>query len=75
LQRPEQFCSVDEGIYGHLTRRNLAVLAAARGDLDEARELWQAVLDECPDDAEAMQQILALSDGVRATGVEPVAAA
>ena len=26
LQRPDQFCSVDQGIYGHLTLRNLAVL-------------------------------------------------
>jgi tetratricopeptide (TPR) repeat protein len=24
LTRPERFCSVDQGIYGHLTRRNLA---------------------------------------------------
>src|SRR5271157_101275 len=27
LERPDQFCSVDQGIYGHLTLRNLAVLA------------------------------------------------
>ena len=27
LKRPEQFCSVDQGIYGHLTLRNLAALA------------------------------------------------
>ena len=33
LKRPEQFCSVDQGIYGHLTLRNLAVLAAERGDM------------------------------------------
>ena len=32
LQRPEQFSSVDQGIYGHLTLRNLAALAAERGD-------------------------------------------
>ena len=25
LQRPDQFCSVDQGIYGHLTLRGLAV--------------------------------------------------
>ncbi len=29
-----------QGIYGHLTRRNLAALAAERGDHAEARELW-----------------------------------
>jgi tetratricopeptide (TPR) repeat protein len=28
LKRPDQFCSVDQGIYGHLPRRNLAALAA-----------------------------------------------
>jgi hypothetical protein len=36
LRPPEQFCSVDQGIYGHLTRRNLAVLAQERGDVAEA---------------------------------------
>ena len=39
LKRPDQFCSVDQGIYGHLTRRNLAVLAAERGDHAEVRRL------------------------------------
>jgi glycosyltransferase involved in cell wall biosynthesis/tetratricopeptide (TPR) repeat protein len=53
LKRPEQFCSVDQGIYGHLTLRNLAVLAEQRDDHAEARALWQAVLSECPGDAEA----------------------
>ena len=37
LKRPEQFCSVDQGIYGHLTLRNLAVLAEERGDSAEKR--------------------------------------
>ena len=32
LSRPEKFASVDQGIYGHLTRRNLAALATERGD-------------------------------------------
>ena len=27
LSRPQKFASVDQGIYGHLTRRNLAALA------------------------------------------------
>ena len=40
LKRPNQFCSVDQGIYGHLTLRNLAVLAAERGDHAEAERLW-----------------------------------
>ena len=27
LSRPQKFASMDQGIYGHLTRRNLAALA------------------------------------------------
>jgi hypothetical protein len=54
LRRPEQCCSVDQGIYGHWTRRNLAVLAAERGDQAEAARLWRAVLTECPGDREAI---------------------
>ena len=41
LARPDQFRSVDPGIYGHLTRRNLAALAAERGDYAEVRRLWE----------------------------------
>jgi hypothetical protein len=54
LKRPDQFCSVDQGIYGHLTLRNLVVLAEERSDRAEARRLWKMVLDACPGDAEAM---------------------
>ena len=54
LKRPDQFCSVDQGIYGHLTLRNLAVLAEERGDRAEALRLRKMVLDACPGDAEAM---------------------
>ena len=39
LRRPEAFCSVDQGIYGHLTRRNLAALATERGEHEEAVRL------------------------------------
>jgi len=53
LKRPEQFASVDQGIYGHLTRRNLAALAEERSDHAEAANLWRAVLAECPNDREA----------------------
>jgi hypothetical protein len=53
LKRPDQFCCVDQGTYGHLTLRNLAVLAEERGDRVESRRLWRMVLDACPDDAEA----------------------
>jgi GT2 family glycosyltransferase len=54
LTRPDEFCSVDQGIYGHLTRRNLAVLAMERGDFGEAETLWREVLVECPGDREAL---------------------
>ncbi len=53
LRRPERFASVDMGIYGHLTRRNLAALAAERGDAEEEARLWSEVLAECPGDREA----------------------
>ena len=49
LRRPEAFCSVDQGIYGLLTRRNLAV--AGRRSRGESRRsgsaLWRAALAEC----------------------------
>jgi GT2 family glycosyltransferase len=54
LRRPERYASVDMGIYGHLTRRNLAVLATERGDREEAIRLWGQVLAECPGDREAL---------------------
>jgi glycosyltransferase involved in cell wall biosynthesis len=57
LKRPNKFCSMDQGIFGHLTRRNLAALAAERGDHSEAESLWQAVLAECPGDREALSKL------------------
>ena len=57
LRRPEKFASVDMGIYGHLTRRNLAALAAERGDHDEEARLWNEVLVECPGDREAVAKL------------------
>jgi hypothetical protein len=39
FKRPEQSCSVDQGIYGRLTLHNLAALAAERSDHAEARRL------------------------------------
>jgi len=56
LKRPDQFCSVDQGIYGHLTLRNLAVLAEERGDQAEARRLWRMALDACPGNPETMSR-------------------
>ena len=55
--RPDEFRSLDQGIYGHLTRRNLAVLAEERGDPAEAGALWRAVLAECPGDREALAKL------------------
>lgn len=54
LARPERFASVDPGIYGHLTARNLAALAEERGDRGEALRLWGRVLAERPGDGEAV---------------------
>jgi len=56
LKRPDQFCSVDQGIYGHLTLRNLAVLAEERSDRVESRRLWRMFLDACPGNPEAMSR-------------------
>jgi tetratricopeptide (TPR) repeat protein len=57
VHRPEPFCSVDEGIFGHLTRRNLATLAEDRADHAEAAQLWHEVLAECPGDPEAIDKL------------------
>jgi tetratricopeptide (TPR) repeat protein len=57
LSRPNVFCSLDQGIYGDLTRRNLAALAAERGDVGESDKLWHEVLAECPGDKEALAKI------------------
>jgi hypothetical protein len=57
LHRPQQFCSVDQGIYGHLTRRNLAELATERDDSAEAEKLWREVLAECPGDRKALARL------------------
>jgi tetratricopeptide (TPR) repeat protein len=57
LSRPRRFASLDQGIYGHLTRRNLAALAKERGEIEEARQQWRAVLVECPGDTEAAKHL------------------
>jgi hypothetical protein len=57
LRRPDRFCSLDQGSYGHVTRRNLAVVSAERGDQAEAAQLWRAVLAECPGDREAFAML------------------
>ncbi len=62
LKRPEAFSSVDNGIYGHLTLRNLAALVEARGDDAEARRLWRAVMAECPGDPHATRRLMQAAD-------------
>ncbi len=68
LRRPERFCSVDEGIYGHLTRRNLAVLAMESGEHQEAARLWAEVLAECLGDPEAIARLREVAPGHPALG-------
>jgi tetratricopeptide (TPR) repeat protein len=74
LRRPERFSSVDAGISGHLTRRNLAALAAQRGDAAEAARQWAAVLAECPGDAEARAALGLHGDAETDTGADAEAA-
>ncbi|QEH32069.1 SPBc2 prophage-derived glycosyltransferase SunS [Aquisphaera giovannonii] len=62
LRRPEEFASVDQGIYGHLTRRNLAALAEERGELAVALEHWRAVQHECHGDEEALHAVRRLGN-------------
>ena len=56
LGRPQTFYSVDQGIYGHLTRHNLALIAEERGDHAEADIHWRAILAECPGHVEALRR-------------------
>ncbi len=55
------FSIVVPGIHGHLTRRKLAFLAEARGDVAEALRLWGEVVAECPGDPEACRARVRLS--------------
>ena len=54
---PDQFRSVDPGIYGHLTRRNLAALAAERGHYAGVRRLWEDGIRRVPGDREALAKL------------------
>jgi tetratricopeptide (TPR) repeat protein len=67
LRRPERFASVDAGIYGHVTRRNLAGLLEERGDRAEAVRLWSEVLAERPGDADAVRALGRLSPAGRSS--------
>ncbi len=71
LTRPERFASVDMGIYGHLTRRNLAALAAERGDAEEEGRLSRTVIAECPRDREALARIERLAGSASGRSAGP----
>jgi glycosyltransferase involved in cell wall biosynthesis len=57
LPPPRKFYNVEPGIYGHLTRRNLATIAAERGDRVLATKHWKAILAECPNDPDATRNL------------------
>ncbi len=57
LGRPQKLYNIEPGIFGHLTRRNLAIIAGERGDGALARAHWQAVLAECPGDPAALHHL------------------
>ena len=50
LRRPEKFASMDQGIYGHVTRRNLAAWQTNAVTRGGGQRHWRAVLAECPGD-------------------------
>ena len=58
LGRPQTFYSVDAGIYGHLTRHNLALIAEERDDQAAADVHWRAILAECPGHEEALRRVV-----------------
>ncbi len=58
LGPPQTFYSVDPGIFGHLTRRNLAIIAGERGDKAGAEAHWRTVLVECPGDPDASRALM-----------------
>ncbi|AGA24798.1 glycosyltransferase [Singulisphaera acidiphila] len=71
LRRPERFASVDEGIFGHVTRRNLAMLSEEQGDRAAAALHWSAVLAERPDDEGARQALGRLGQPMVGSGERP----
>jgi hypothetical protein len=65
IKRPEQYYKFDDGLYGHITWRNLAALAAERGDRMDARRSWEAVLVECPGDRKALERLGSIKSAPR----------
>lgn len=56
LGRPKKLYNVEPGIFGHMTRGNLAIIAEERGDYAVAETHWRAVLAECPTHPEALKR-------------------
>jgi tetratricopeptide (TPR) repeat protein len=54
LEPPNRFVSVPLGLYGHMTRRNLAALEEAKGNLVGAFKEWNSVLTQRPRDLVAV---------------------
>lgn len=57
LPPPNKLYNVELGIYGHLTRRTLAIIAEEFGDNAACQVHWRAVLAECPGDATALRRL------------------
>jgi len=57
LGRPQKLSNIDPGIYGYITRGNLAIIAEERGDYALARTHWRAVLAERPGYPEALRRL------------------
>ena len=64
LGRPQKLYNVDPGIFGHMTRGNLALIAEERGDHALAQAHWRAVLAECPGHEMATQRLVAAVSSV-----------
>ena len=62
---PKKFYSVDQGIYGHLTRHNLAIIAEEFGDNAEAEKHGRAILDECPGHSDALRRLVPMGSLTR----------
>jgi glycosyltransferase involved in cell wall biosynthesis len=70
LGRPKTFYNVEPGVYGYMTRGNLAIIAQERGDYALARKHWQAVLAECPGYPEAVRRLAEMSGQRQGVAVE-----